>query len=683
MKKIITIAYLFTCLFATSQSITVSTNQYTVPQLVNNVLFGNSTTNCANGNITNVSWRTGSNYNDVNGIGYFTNTNPNFPFSSGVILSTGNAVFAAGPNNSTLSNGSSLWTGDSDLYNYINGLGIDPGLLNFNNASVIEFDFQPYSSQFAFDFLFVSEEYGTFQCTFSDAFAFFLKDITAGTPPVNLALVPNTSTPISVVTVRDSQYNSSCNSVNPQYFANYYSQTFQSTSPINFNGQTTALTAASSVDPTHTYHIKLVIADRNDNSYDSAVFLKAGSFSSGIGNLIVNNQNSISTYQRCPNEVVTLQTGTVTIPNVTYTWYQNGAALPAITSTTLAATEAGIYSLVLSGANGCTISSNTLTITDTPFGPISEPLNLTSVTGIFDLTSNIPELLNLVSNPNDYNVTFYEGGSNGINYNGLINNPTQYAGVNNQLIYALIDNTNCNQIKSFILNPTTGPSNDPCIGAINLTVGGVFNDFPVTATNSGATNEPFFPQSFCDGNFTARDVWYSLQVPNSGNVTIETQGNGGLTDTVLEAFSSCTSPVSLGCNNDNNPNTNRLTTGNLFSKLVLTDLTPGQTIFVRAFGKSESMGSFSIAAYDSSLGQQQWNSNGFQIAPNPVQDILQITNSEHIHSLQVHSLLGQKLLQINPSSNSFELDFSNFQSGIYLITLVTDSGSKTVKVIKN
>ena len=81
------------------------------------------------------------------------------------------------------------------------------------NATVLEFDFTPISSHFNFDFVFASEEYGNFQCQFSDAFAFLLTNMNTG-QTVNLAVVPNTNIPISVVTIRDFLYNSSCPSAN-------------------------------------------------------------------------------------------------------------------------------------------------------------------------------------------------------------------------------------------------------------------------------------------------------------------------------------------------------------------------------------------------------------------------------------------------------------------------------------
>src|SRR5690606_13114102 len=142
----------------------------------------------------------------------------------------------------------------------------------------------PLTDQMSFDFLFASEEYGTYQCSYSDAFAFFLTNLTASTPPINLALVPGavTETPIAVTTIRNNAHNGTCSSANPQFFGNYNGPTGSAT---NFNGETVLMTASSPVIPGNIYHIKLVIADRNDNILDSAVFLGGGSFNIGTADL--------------------------------------------------------------------------------------------------------------------------------------------------------------------------------------------------------------------------------------------------------------------------------------------------------------------------------------------------------------------------------------------------------------
>ena len=88
------------------------------------------------------------------------------------------------------------WPGDADLEAVIN-----EGTTN--NASIIEFDFVPFIEAMSFEFIFAAEEYGTFQCGFSDAFAFLLTDTVTGVT-TNIAVVPGTTTPVSVFTIRDT-----------------------------------------------------------------------------------------------------------------------------------------------------------------------------------------------------------------------------------------------------------------------------------------------------------------------------------------------------------------------------------------------------------------------------------------------------------------------------------------------
>jgi hypothetical protein len=54
----------------------------------------------------------------------------------------------------------------------------------------------------------------------------------------------------------------------------------QNTDPtvVQFDGFTTPLTAIAAVNCGDTYHIKLVVADAVDWSWDSGIFLEAGSF---------------------------------------------------------------------------------------------------------------------------------------------------------------------------------------------------------------------------------------------------------------------------------------------------------------------------------------------------------------------------------------------------------------------
>tara|TARA_R110002072_G_scaffold260722_14_gene419337 strand:- start:18111 stop:20636 length:2526 start_codon:yes stop_codon:yes gene_type:complete len=331
------IAFLIFVPLVQAQVITVSTTEYTNEELVTEVLINSP---CAI--VDNISTVTGTNFGLGNGIGYFENTNPNFPMQNGVILATGSVNDAPGPNTSNTFAGGG-WPGDPQLFNYIQNLGIDPGLTSYNDATIMEFDFTPLTDSISFNFVFGSNEYGTFQCSFSDAFAFFLEDMVTG-DIVNMALVPDTpgEVPISVTTIRDQTHNGSCSSENPEFFDVFYGATGQppASAPVNLNGLTVLMQAWQFVTPNNPYRMKLVVADRNDSSWDSAVFIEGGSFfigSADLGeDLTVANGNA-----PCDDEEVILSVDTS--PDSIITWFFNGDIIPDENGPELIVTVSGTY----------------------------------------------------------------------------------------------------------------------------------------------------------------------------------------------------------------------------------------------------------------------------------------------------------------------------------------------------
>ncbi|RYZ51459.1 MAG: PKD domain-containing protein, partial [Sphingobacteriales bacterium] len=153
------------------------------------------------------------NFPNGNSFAYFSANGSSFPFQDGVVLTTGNATSATGPNASILSEGPSNWPGDSDLENAIQ-------LGNTVNATVLEFDFIPAASYFSFDYIFSSEQYlsspSANQCGFTDGFAFLLKKAGTSEPYQNLSVVPGTTTPVTVNSVRGA--GTICPVSNPNYF---------------------------------------------------------------------------------------------------------------------------------------------------------------------------------------------------------------------------------------------------------------------------------------------------------------------------------------------------------------------------------------------------------------------------------------------------------------------------------
>jgi len=397
---------------------------YTAQKLVENVLI-NST--CAN--VSNFSVSGGNFGTNENSFGYFKSGTSNFPFQDGIVLSTSKAISTQGPNSSTLSDDATGWSGDSDLEQALN-------ISNTSNATILEFDFTPLTSKISFDYIFSSEEYhDTAPCKYSDGFAFLLKIAGSATDYQNLAIVPNTSTPVKVTTVHP-EISGGCPSENPAYFGSYNG----TDSPTNFNGQTTSMTAKATVIPGTKYHIKIVIADETNPQYDSAIFLKGGSFNVGTDlgpNQLIATQNPV-----CEGKKYTLdatETG-----NNTYKWYQNGNLISDATNPLYDVTSAGIYKVEVGlGSSTCT-SSGEVTI---EYSPLPNLIDTKIVQCDEDKNGktlfNLSKVSNIIKN-NDLSLgdlTFYENRVDAENQNvsKAITNSNNYESIA-KTIYASVSN---------------------------------------------------------------------------------------------------------------------------------------------------------------------------------------------------------------------------------------------------
>lgn len=228
------------------------------------------------------------------------------------------------------------------------------------------------------------------------------------------------------------------------------------------------------------------------------------------------------------------------------------------------------------------------------------------------------------------------------------------------------------------------PANDVCSAPVALTAGGIFTDNDIDTTNSGATLSSETPIPTCGAlSFatTAKDVWYSVVVPASGSITIETgvtvSGSTGI-DTVIAAYTgTCGSLTQAGCDDDG---ATEATYG--LSKLSLTGQTPGATILVRVFGYNGAIGAYSISAYDASLSTDNFDDSNFTFYPNPVKDVLNLSYSENITKVQVINLLGQEVKTNSMDANQAQVDMSNLPTGTYLVKVTANDKVKTIKVIK-
>jgi gliding motility-associated-like protein len=233
----------------------------TPEQLIRDHLIGKGVS------ISNVTLNGSSDVISKNHIGYFHTTGQagsQLNIESGIIMTTGRAENAIGPNNKPDMGSRSNTGPDADLELMTTRDSFD--------ACVIEFDFIPQCDTMRFRYAFGSEEFLEF-CghVVNDAFGFFLSgpgiEGQFSDNSINIARMPGSSEYITI--------NNIC--ANP---ALYWDN--QSGSWFQYDAITHVFTAWYLVAPYKLYHLKLAIADIADWIYDSGVFLEMGSFSAGF-----------------------------------------------------------------------------------------------------------------------------------------------------------------------------------------------------------------------------------------------------------------------------------------------------------------------------------------------------------------------------------------------------------------
>lgn len=207
-----------------------------------------------------------SNIKCIGSMGYFDGSLSNIGLEKGVILSTGRIANASGPNSTDRMTTELGLPGNPILSSLVGK--------NTADASLIEFDFIPYSDTIKFRYVFASEEYTEFVDNpktpkdegqgYNDVFGFFIEG-PGFSNTTNIAKLPS-GEPVTINNVNQFK--------NTAYFIENPVNTVQ------FDGFTRVLTAIAKVQCGKKYHLTLVIADCNDQKYDSAIFLEANSLNS-------------------------------------------------------------------------------------------------------------------------------------------------------------------------------------------------------------------------------------------------------------------------------------------------------------------------------------------------------------------------------------------------------------------
>lgn len=176
----------------------------------------------------------------------------------GILLTTGLATNALGPNNLTNAGEGIGSAGDSDLSALASAETFD--------ANVLEFEFTSAGGNLLFNYVFASEEYNEFiNEEFNDIFAFLVDGeniATIGDDPVSIDTV-NCGEPFGSADNNCDEFNNNDNAP----FLDF-----------QYDGFTDVFTASILGLSAGTHNIKLAIADVGDDILDSGVFIQARSF---------------------------------------------------------------------------------------------------------------------------------------------------------------------------------------------------------------------------------------------------------------------------------------------------------------------------------------------------------------------------------------------------------------------
>jgi uncharacterized protein (TIGR02145 family) len=287
-------------------------------QLVQSMLVGQGVT------ISNVTFNGSSGNITSNQIGSFQCVGGAYTqlgLAGGIIISSGTAVGAIGPNLTGSFTGSiPPGPGDPDLSIISNAVTYD--------AAVINFDFIPVSDTLRFNYVFGSEEFMEYCNQYNDSFGFFLSGPGITGPfsnnSIDIALMPGSTNYVTIDNLCNQSIDLWQNPIGGIYF--------------QYDALTWVFTAWQVVQPCQTYHIKIAVADAIDHAYDSGVFLGQNSFTASgftVDNTFTHPALGQFAIAGCSDATVTFHLQTDAIVNDTISYTIGGTAINGVDYATI------------------------------------------------------------------------------------------------------------------------------------------------------------------------------------------------------------------------------------------------------------------------------------------------------------------------------------------------------------
>jgi hypothetical protein len=214
------------------------------------------------------------------------------------------------------------------------------------------------------------------------------------------------------------------------------------------------------------------------------------------------------------------------------------------------------------------------------------------------------------------------------------------------------------------------PDNDDCIDAALLAYNVPTPGTTFSSTPSGL--EPGCQQS----GITIFDVWYKLDGPASGIISISINGGGLLK---VAVYDDCMAALPIACGIDG---------------ILVDNLIPGDDYFIQVWvdaGTSRLLsqndnafvGDFTIEVTEETMSNIDFDNNlDFSFYPNPASHDLTLESSTHISSYQIFDINGKEVLaedQLNSMQKS--IDVNTLPPGIYILKVNGLKSSSTQKLI--
>ncbi len=236
----------------------------------------------------------------------------------------------------------------------------------------------------------------------------------------------------------------------------------------------------------------------------------------------------------------------------------------------------------------------------------------------------------------------------------------------------------------------SAPANDNPCSATTIVAGSLCSNSSGTTVGATNTTNPAAPTS-CP--FYGKDVWYKVQVPSTGVVTIRTTA-GTLNDLVMAIYyGSCSALQGIVCEDDNT-NGN----GSMMPVITISGYSVGTWLYIRVWGYSGATGTFNICALNYSIASLSAPESGtvnaqpeplVHIFPNPsAGDVtLQYDLKEPSRvGVMVYDLTGKLVLsvpenQVDSGVFTQDLDLYFLPEGAYFVKVSINDSLFTEKML--